>query len=64
MKLVRAAAAAAAASLVPAVALACPASANACGSGSGGLAPYLAALGVGLLVGVGSIRFESFFRRK
>ncbi len=65
MKLVRAFVAVAV-SLVPAVALACPGAASACGScgGAGGLGPYIAALGVGTLVGMGSVHVQGFFRRK
>ena len=48
--------------LVPAVAAACPAARGACGS-SCGVAGYVAALGVGLLVGMGSVRMEKLFRR-
>jgi len=61
-----AAAVTAALSRVPAAALACPgAAASACGScGSSNLGPYLAALGIGLLVGMGSIRLQGLFRRK
>jgi hypothetical protein len=50
--------------LVPAVAWACPAAANACGACGSSFGSYLAALGVGLLVGMGSVRFEGLFRRK
>ncbi len=50
-------------SLLPAVAMACP-SASACGSCSAsGAGPYFAALGVGLLAGMGSIRLEGLLRR-
>jgi hypothetical protein len=60
-----AAAVTAALSLVPAAALACPGAASACGScGGSNLGPYLAALGIGLLVGMGSIRLQGLFRRK
>jgi hypothetical protein len=63
MKLVRAVVTVAV-SLVPAAALACPGSASACGSCSSGFGPYLAALGVGLLVGMGSVHLQGLFRRK
>jgi hypothetical protein len=49
----------------PAIALACPAARDAaCSSGCSGLGSYMAALGVGLLVGIGSVGLEGFFRRK
>jgi hypothetical protein len=50
--------------LVPAVAFACPGSASACGTGCASFGPYMAALGVGLLVGIGSVGLEGFFKRK
>ena len=53
-------------SVVPAVALACPgaASASACGSSCTSFGPYMAALGVGLLAGIGSVGVQGFFKRK
>ena len=51
--------------LIPAAALACPAAAReSCASGCSGLGGYMAALGVGLLVGIGSVGLEGFFRRR
>jgi hypothetical protein len=50
------------ASLVPAVAQACPAGASSCG-GLGSLSTYVAALGVGLLVGFGSVALERRLRK-
>ena len=41
---------------------ACPAARSACGSCTG-LGEYMAAIGVGLLVGIGSVGLEGFFRR-
>ena len=46
--------------LTPAVAFACPAS----GSCGGAMSGYIAALGVGLLAGMGSIAAEQLFRRR
>lgn len=49
--------------LAPAVALACPGAASACGSGCSSFGPYMAALGIGLLAGIGSVGLEGFFKR-
>jgi hypothetical protein len=55
--------AAAFALLVPAAAQACPSAA--CASGcSTSMSSYLAALGVGLLAGIGSVRLERFWKTK
>ena len=64
MKLAPAIAAAAAllTALGPTVAYACP-GAGSCGSGAG-MSGYIAALGVGLLAGMGSIAAEKLFRRR
>ena len=51
-------------SVVPAVALACPGAASACGSSCTSFGPYMAALGVGLLAGIGSVGLQGFFKRK
>jgi len=48
--------------LVPAAASACPSAACATGCGAG-MSSYLAALGVGLLAGIGSVSVERFLRR-
>jgi hypothetical protein len=45
-------------------ALACPAAREACASGCSSLGSYMAALGVGLLVGIGSVCLEGVFRRR
>lgn len=49
--------------LVPAFALACPSGRGygSCGSGFGG---YAAAVGIGLLVGLGSVAIERHLRRR
>ena len=49
--------------LAPAVALACPGAASACGSGCSSFGPYMAALVIGLLAGIGSVGLEGFFKR-
>jgi hypothetical protein len=50
--------------LAPAYALACPGASDACASGASGLGGYMAALGVGLLVGIASVGLEGFFKRR
>jgi hypothetical protein len=51
--------------LVPAVASACPGAANGhCGAGLSSLGGYVAAVGIGLLVGIGSIALEKNLRKK
>jgi len=45
-------------------ALACPGmTSSSCGSSCSGLGGYMAALGVGLLAGIGSVSLEGLFRR-
>ncbi len=55
---------AAAAFLAPAFAFACPAARDACATSCSGTAGYVAALGVGLLAGIGSVKLEGLLKRK
>jgi hypothetical protein len=50
-------------SVLSTAAWACPAARGECGSCTG-LGEYMAAIGVGLLLGIGSVGLEGFFRRR